>query len=126
MLDTKSRTKYFNISKAILTRIVVITHIVFLYLSFFWQTDEVLLCTWMLIGIVFICIECVYTIAVRQGQDFKWGSPMIFIYIITAYLPCLISFHIIDFEEKLDSCETMNNQISTSSNVSNLYFELKI
>lgn len=51
----------------------------------------------MIVGIVLICIEGVYTIIKRQGADWKWGSPLLFIYIVTAYLPCLIYSNVGEF-----------------------------
>ncbi len=43
---------------------------------------------------------------------------MIFIYIVTAYLPSLISFHVVGFEDTLDTCETINSSATASKNVS--------
>jgi hypothetical protein len=121
-LNMEKRTKLFNIIKAILTRIVVIVHMILLYLSFFWQTDKILVCAWMLIGIMFICVECIYTIFMRQGQDFKWGSPMIFIYIVTAYLPCLVSYHVHDFNNKQLTCETVAFESPSGSSYNVSFF----
>ena len=122
------KKKFTNILKAVLTRLVVIGHFLLLYWSFFLYTDEVIISAWMLIGGMLICLEGLYTILMRQGQDWKWyvlnlgfnkfwnfknhfdlnlnlrGSPMIFIYIITAFLPSLIYFHINDFNKDAYEC----------------------
>ncbi len=67
------RSKSGNIIKAICIRIGVITHIVFLYLSFIWNDSELaLLALFMFVGMVLICIEGLYTIVRRNGQDWKW------------------------------------------------------
>ena len=67
-----------SISKAIFSRLLVITHIIFLYLSFFLTNNDKnnLFSLLMIVGIVLICIEGVYTIIKRQGQDWKWGSAI--------------------------------------------------
>ena len=69
----KKRYKFVNIFKAILTRILVLTHITFLYLSFIWRIDDFgLLFLSVTIAITLIIIEGIYTIVVRYGQEWKW------------------------------------------------------
>jgi hypothetical protein len=67
------RSRSGNILKAVVIRIGVVTHIVFLYLSFI-MGDPYLakLGFLMIIGIVCICLEGFYTVIKRNGQDWKW------------------------------------------------------
>jgi hypothetical protein len=67
------RSRSGNILKAVSIRIGVITHIVFLYISFIWKDqylDKIALL--MIIGIVCICLEGFYTVIRRNGQDWQW------------------------------------------------------
>ena len=107
----KKRQIYLNIAKAILLRLIIITHIIFLYLAFFWNTDRILCSIWMLVGTILICIECIYTIWTRFGQDFKWVSPMMLIYIISAYLPCFVIYHINDYDKHISTCDESHSLV---------------
>jgi hypothetical protein len=67
------RSRSGNILKAVIIRIGVITHIVFLYLSFIWNDQLIaILGLFLFIGMVFICLEGLYTVVRRNGQDWKW------------------------------------------------------
>lgn len=73
--------KLINILTAILTRTIVIAHMVLIYLSFLTsESKSFYLSIFMLIGIIFIVIEGLYTILQRSGQDWKWYSKNIFLF----------------------------------------------
>lgn len=69
----KSRFKFINIVKAILTRILIMVHIVFLYLSFIWKIENFgILFMSICVGSTLIFLEGLYTILIRCGHEWKW------------------------------------------------------
>ncbi|CAF0733683.1 unnamed protein product [Brachionus calyciflorus] len=53
--------------------------------------------------------EGLYTIFIRDGQEWKWGSPLLFIYMVFAYIPCMIYSNLTEFKSVPESCVSKNN-----------------